>query len=122
MNNIKTLRVELGERHYPIYIGSGLLGQSDLFTRHIAGKQVLVVTNDTVAPLYLEKTLAALHSSGVARRCDTVILPDGEQYNTLEVFNRIFDALLSKQFDRSVTLVALGGGVIGDMTGFAAAC
>jgi len=122
MNNIKTLRVELGERHYPIYIGSGLLGQAELFTRHIAGKQVLVVTNDTVAPLYLEKTLAALLASSAARRCDTVILPDGEQYKTLEVLNRIFDTLLSKQFDRSVTLVALGGGVIGDMTGFAAAC
>ncbi len=122
MNNIKTLRVELGERHYPIYIGSGLLGQSELFTRHIAGKQVLVVTNDTVAPLYLEKTLATLRGASAVRRYDTVILPDGEQYKTLEVLNRIFDSLLSKQFDRSVTLVALGGGVIGDMTGFAAAC
>ncbi len=122
MNNIKTLRVELGERHYPIYIGSELLGQPELFTRHIAGKQVLVVTNDTVAPLYLEKTLAVLRSTNKVRRCEAVILPDGEQYKTLEVLNRIFDALLSKQFDRSVTLVALGGGVVGDMTGFAAAC
>ena len=69
MNNIKTLRVELGERHYPIYIGSGLLGQSDLFTRHIAGKQVLVVTNDTVAPLYLEKTLATLRGASAAWHC-----------------------------------------------------
>lgn len=123
---MKTLSVELGSlqegRHYPIYIGSGLLGQADLFTRHIAGKQVLVVTNDTVAPLYLEKTLVTLHGLNVARRCDTVILPDGEQHKTLEVLNRIFDALLSKQCDRGVTLVALGGGVIGDMTGFAAAC
>ena len=123
---MKTLSVELGSlqegRHYPIYIGSGLLGQADLFTRHIVGKQVLVVTNDTVAPLYLEKTLATLHGLNVARRCDTVILPDGEQHKTLEVLNRIFDALLSKQCDRGVTLVALGGGVIGDMTGFAAAC
>ncbi len=123
---MKILGVELGPlkegRSYPIYIGSGVLGQADLFARHIAGKQVLVVTNDTVAPLYLEKTLAALRSTHHARRCDTVILPDGEQHKTLEVLNRIFDALLSKQFDRSVTLVALGGGVIGDMTGFAAAC
>ncbi len=126
MTNMKTVRVELGSlqegRSYPIYIGSGLLGQSELFTRHIAGKQVLVVTNDTVAPLYLEKTLTALRGSDQVRRCDAVILPDGEQYKTLEVLNHIFDALLSKKFDRSVTLVALGGGVIGDMTGFAAAC
>ena len=125
-NIINTLRVELGplqeQRSYPIYIGSGLLGQAELLARHIAGKQVLVVTNDTVAPLYLEKMLTALHGPGHVRHCEAVILPDGEQYKTLEVLNRIFDALLGKQFDRSVTLVALGGGVVGDMTGFAAAC
>ena len=123
---MKTLNVELGPlpegRSYPIYIGSGLLGQSELFVRHIAGKHVLIVTNDTVAPLYLEKTVAALQDLNHTRRCEVVILPDGEQYKTWEVLNRIFDTLLSKKCDRSVTLVALGGGVIGDMAGFAAAC
>ncbi|MEQ6340175.1 MAG: 3-dehydroquinate synthase [Gammaproteobacteria bacterium] len=115
---MKTLHVELGPRSYPIHIGSGLLGRAELLKPFIAGKQVMVVTNETVAPLYLDKTLAAL--SGY--QCESVILPDGEQYKTLEVLNRIFDALLRKHLDRRVTLVALGGGVIGDMTGFAAAC
>ncbi|MDX1251315.1 MAG: 3-dehydroquinate synthase [Gammaproteobacteria bacterium] len=115
---MKTLRVELGERSYPIYIGRGLLERSELYKPHIRGKQVMIVTNDTVAPLYLDQVRAALS----AWRCEAVILPDGEQYKTLEVLNRIFDALLEKQFDRRVTLVALGGGVIGDMAGFAAAC
>ncbi|MBI2779038.1 MAG: 3-dehydroquinate synthase [Gammaproteobacteria bacterium] len=115
---MKTLHVELGPRSYPIHIGSGLLGRADLLKPYIAGKQVMVVTNETVAPLYLDKTLAAL--SGY--QCESVILPDGEQYKTLDVLNRIFDALLRKHLDRRVTLVALGGGVIGDMTGFAAAC
>lgn len=118
MNNMKTLRVELGERGYPIFIGSGLLERAELFMPYIAGKQVLVVTNNTVAPLYLAKTLAVLKGY----RCEVVTLPDGEQYKTLEVLNRIFDALLGQQFDRGVTLLALGGGVIGDMAGFAAAC
>ncbi len=115
---MKTLHVELGPRSYPIHIGSGLLGRADLLKPCITGKQVMVVTNETVAPLYLNKVLATL--SGY--QCESVILPDGEQYKTLEVLNRIFDALLRKHLDRRVTLVALGGGVIGDMTGFAAAC
>lgn len=126
MTNIKTLSVDLGPlqggRSYPIYIGSGLLGHAELLGRHIAGKQVVVVTNDIVAPLYLEKILGTVRSLAHIQRCETVILPDGEQYKTLEVLNRIFDVLLDKHFDRGVTLVALGGGVIGDMTGFAAAC
>ncbi len=115
---MKTLHVELGPRSYPIHIGSGLLGRADLLKPCIAGKQVMVVTNETVAPLYLDKTLAALSDY----QCESVILPDGEQYKTLDVLNHIFDALLRKHLDRRVTLVALGGGVIGDMTGFAAAC
>lgn len=115
---MNTLYVELGERSYPIYIGSGLLGRSDLVIPHIVGQQVMIVTNDTVAPLYLEQVQATFADYN----CETVILPDGEQYKTLEVVNRIFDALLTKHFDRHCTLVALGGGVVGDMTGFAAAC
>jgi len=114
----KILNVELGERAYPIYIGRGLLAQAALVRPHVAGRQVLIVTNETVAPLYLAEARALFDGY----QCETAILPDGEQYKTLEVLNLIFDALLKKRCDRRVTLVALGGGVIGDMTGFAAAC
>lgn len=115
---MKTLHVDLGARSYPIYIGPGLLGRAELVAPFVAGTQVLVVTNETVAPLYLERTLAAF----AGFQTEVVVLPDGEQYKTLEVVNRIFDALLANRFDRKCTLVALGGGVVGDMTGFAAAC
>ncbi len=116
--NMKTLRVELGERSYPIYIGSGLLSQSELITRHIKSKQVVVVTNETIAPLYLEAVLKSLTGYIV----ETVILPDGEQFKTLDFVSQIFDKLLSCKFSRNATLIALGGGVVGDMGGFAAAC
>jgi 3-dehydroquinate synthase len=112
-----TLRVELAERSYPIYIGKGLIREATLFAAHIPGRQVLVVTNETIAPLYLGSTLQALG----AFRAEPVILPDGEQYKTLEVLGRIYDRLLARRFDRQTTLIALGGGVIGDITGFAAA-
>ncbi|MBK8183875.1 MAG: 3-dehydroquinate synthase [Candidatus Competibacteraceae bacterium] len=115
---MKTLYVELGDRRYPIYIGPALLDQGDLLRGHIAGRQVLVVSNETVAPLYLERVRAAL--GGFMH--ETLVLPDGEQYKTLAVLDQIFTALLSHRFDRNCTLVALGGGVIGDMVGFAAAC
>lgn len=114
---MKTLPLDLGERSYPIYIGAGLLGQADLLNKHIAGSRVAIVTNETVAPLYLAKVRA--HVS--ALQPVEVILPDGEQYKTLEVLNRIFDALLAARCDRRTTVIALGGGVIGDMAGFAAA-
>lgn len=115
---MKELPVELGERRYPIYIGSNLLSQSTLLTQHIKAKQVLVVTNTTVAPLYLATVLQSLSGYCV----ETVILPDGEQYKTLEYVTQIFDKLLANKFSRNATLIALGGGVIGDMGGFAAAC
>ncbi len=115
---MKTLHVELGDRRYPIYIGPGLLGRAELLQPHLVGRQVLVVSNDTVAPLYLERARAAL----TGLRCATVILPDGEQYKTLETLNTVFTALLTQRFDRQCTIIALGGGVIGDMAGFAAAC
>lgn len=114
---MQTLTVELGDRSYPIYIGAGLLKQRELLTRHIPGRSAMVVTNTTVAPLYLggiEHTLANL-------RHDHVILPDGEQHKTLETLDTIFSALLEGRYDRNTTLIALGGGVIGDITGFAAA-
>lgn len=115
---MRTLTVDLGERAYPIYIGTALIGDAELYRRHIVGRQVMVVSNETVAPLYLNKVLAAL---GGGYRVETVILPDGEQYKTLDILNHIYDALLTARFDRRCTLIALGGGVIGDMTGFAAA-
>ncbi len=115
---MQTLTVDLGDRSYPILIGPGLLRQPDAWRACIPGRQVLVVSNETVAPLYLEATLRALAGLQV----ETVVLPDGEQYKTLAALNQVFDRLLRARFDRGCTLLALGGGVIGDMTGFAAAC
>lgn len=115
---MKQLRVELGDRSYPIYIGEKLLQDRQLIGQYIAGRQVMIVTNETVAPLYLDTLSSALDGFEL----EVVILPDGEQFKTLEVLNQIFDALLGSHYDRTSTLVALGGGVIGDMAGFAAAC
>jgi 3-dehydroquinate synthase len=115
---MKKLVVELGDRSYPIYIGSGLLNQSELYAQHIKARQVVVVTNTTIAPLYLDKILNNLLGFDV----ETVILPDGEQFKTVETVTHIFDKLLVSKFSRNSTLIALGGGVIGDMGGFAAAC
>jgi 3-dehydroquinate synthase len=112
------LTVELGKRSYPIYIGQNLLGQAELVAPLVLGRQVMIVSNETVAPLYLATAQAAFADF----QTTSVILPDGERYKTLEVLNQIFDQLLQQRFDRRCTLVALGGGVIGDMTGFAAAC
>ncbi len=114
---MQTLQVDLGERSYPILIGSGLLGRAELVKPYVRGSQVMIVSNETVAPLYLDKVQQAFADY----RTEAVILPDGEQYKTLEVCNQIYSALLEKRFDRRCTLVALGGGVVGDMTGFAAA-
>jgi 3-dehydroquinate synthase len=113
----KTLDVDLGERSYPIYIGAGLLSQSALYQPHIRGRQIMIVSNETVAPLYLDKVRDALCGYQV----EQVILPDGEEFKSLEILNRIFDALLANRFNRNCCLVALGGGVVGDMAGFAAA-
>lgn len=113
-----TLNVALGARSYPIYIGAGLLSDPGCYRPHVRGSQVMLVTNETVAPLYLEQTRAAL----AGLRVHTVVLPDGEVYKTQDALNRIYDALLAERFSRDCTLVALGGGVIGDMAGFAAAC
>lgn len=115
--HVDTLQVELGERSYPIHIGEQLFDDATLLRPHIRSRQVCIVTNSTVAPLYLSRLQAALAD------CDLlpVILPDGEEYKTLDVLTQIFDALLERNFSRSCTLIALGGGVVGDMTGFAAA-
>lgn len=114
-----TLHVDLGERSYPIYIGRDLLNDPGLLGQHLPGSQVVIVSNDTVAPLYMERLRAAM---GDHDRVTEVILPDGEQYKTLDTLGRIFDQLLADRHNRTTCLVALGGGVVGDITGFAAAC
>ena len=114
---MKTLTVNLGERSYPIYIGHGLLGQKDLVGRHVAAESVMVVSNNTVAPLYL----AELKLNLAGFRQTEVILPDGEQFKNLETLNTVYTALLRHKHTRNTTLIALGGGVVGDITGFAAA-
>ncbi len=115
-----SLNVELGDRSYPIAIGRGLLDDSSLLNRHIGGSgKVAIVTNTTVAPLYLDKIAGPLRAAG--REVVPIILRDGEEYKTWESLNEVFDALLANKCDRKTTLVALGGGVVGDMTGFAAA-
>ncbi len=120
---MKKIIVELGERSYPIYAGDDLLGKEDLFSENIRSKQVMVVSNTTVAPLYLEKVMQSLQAMALRDvDVESVILPDGEQYKTLDAVNEIITALLEKRFSRNSCLVALGGGVVGDITGFAAAC
>jgi len=114
---LEMLTVDLGERSYPIMIGSGILRQPVLMP-YIHGNSVMVVTNETVAPLYLQQLMTTLE--GV--KSDAVVLPDGEQFKNLATVNLIFDELLSARHDRTTTLIALGGGVVGDMAGFAAAC
>ncbi|MFP1916838.1 3-dehydroquinate synthase [Lonsdalea quercina] len=112
--------VTLGERSYPITIAAGLFSNADSFLPLKAGDQVMLVTNDTLAPLYLNAVRIVLENVGV--RVDQVILPDGEKYKSLTILDQVFSALLEKPHGRDTTLVALGGGVIGDLTGFAAAC
>ena len=114
---MQTLNLDLGDRSYPIYIGQGLLQQAGLLTEHVQGKSAVTVSNQTIAPLYLEPVNAALSSY----KHSAVILPDGEAYKNLETLNQIYTHLLEAKADRKTTLIALGGGVVGDMTGFAAA-
>lgn len=113
--------VDLGNRSYPIYIGSGLLDQPELLQRHIHGKRVLVVTNDRVGPLYLDKVTDALTRGNPNVSVESVSLPDGEKYKNMETLMKVFDKAIESRLDRRCTFVALGGGVIGDMCGFAAA-
>ena len=117
--NIETLQVDLGSRSYPIYIGENLLGRADLFTGALAQPNVAVITNFTVAPLYLDPLLEGLNSAGV--KALPIVLKDGEQYKNGETLNEIYDALLKNRCERKTALIALGGGVIGDLTGYAAA-
>lgn len=113
---METITVSLGQRSYPIHIGSGLLDDTQLLSDGINAKQLLVVSNETVAPLYMEQFVASLPGASAQ-----LILPDGEQYKTIDTFNKIIDELIDRRFHRDAALIALGGGVIGDVTGFAAA-
>ncbi|GAB4847558.1 hypothetical protein Ancab_026619 [Ancistrocladus abbreviatus] len=113
--------VDLGNRSYPIYIGSGLLDEPDLLQRHVHGKRVLVVTNTKIAPLYLDIVVQALTRDNPRVSVENVILPDGEQYKDMDTLMKVFDKAIESRLDRRSTFIALGGGVIGDMCGFAAA-
>ena len=113
-----TLTVELGDRSYPIIIGRGLLGGAFDFGEHVQGNDCLVVSNDKVAPLYLDK----LRGNLVGRNIDSIALPDGEAFKTMATMQSILDRLVESGANRDVTLIALGGGVVGDIAGFAAAC
>jgi 3-dehydroquinate synthase len=117
---METLNVALAERAYPIRIGRGILGQCELLLPYLRQRKVAVVTNTTVAPLYLAAVATPLRAAGVD--VIEIILPDGEQYKDWQTLNTIFDTLLERRCERATTLIALGGGVVGDMTGFAAAC
>lgn len=116
---MQTLNVALAKRSYPIHIGRGLLTDASLILPHLKRKHVAIVTNTTVAPLYLAQLTDTLQAAGV--QVIPIILPDGEAYKNSDTLNRIYDALLQNRCERSTTLIALGGGVIGDLTGYAAA-
>jgi len=116
---MQTLSVALGDRSYPIHVGRGLLERGDLVVPHLTQKRVAVVSNETVAPLYLARFIQALKRGGV--EAFSIVIPDGEQFKNWDTLNTIFDQLLTARSDRGTTLIALGGGVVGDITGFAAA-
>ncbi len=115
---MQRLSIDLGARSYPILIGPGLLGDGDVLSEVVPARDVMVVTNDVVAPLYLARLVRALGD----RRVETALLPDGERYKTLETMGRVLDALVAARMNRDACVLALGGGVIGDVAGFAAAC
>ena len=117
---MESLTVSLADRSYSIHIGPGVLSQSDLLLPHLTSAKVVIVSNTTVAPLYADAVSASLRDAGV--ESSRILLPDGEQFKNWETLNSVFDFLLEKRCDRSTTLIALGGGVVGDLTGFAAAC
>jgi shikimate kinase/3-dehydroquinate synthase len=118
-SNAKLLKVDLGDRSYPIAIGHSLLTSRELLSKHVPGHQVVIVTNTVVAPIYLSQLEGDLRAIG--KKVSSIILPDGEEYKTWASLMLVFDALLEEKCDRHITLLALGGGVIGDLTGFAAA-
>jgi 3-dehydroquinate synthase len=115
---VLTLQVSLGERSYPILIGQSLLGDAGLLGSLLPARDLLLVSNTTVAPLYAERVRASLSD----RRIEDVRLPDGEQFKNLEYVARVLDALVANRYGRDSIVLALGGGVVGDLAGFASAC
>ena len=115
---MKTLEISLGDRSYPIYIGSGLLSKADLLIPHIHGKQVFIISNEIVAPLYLSQLVETL---GDTYDVASFILPDGEQTKSLSQVESVFSGMLKVPCDRTATIITLGGGVVGDLAGFCAA-
>lgn len=116
---METVRVGLGERAYTVHIGAGALDDARLYAPHVAGRRVAVITNEVVAPHYLERLVRALRQAGA--QPETIVLPDGEQTKDWPTLERVFERLLAGRFGRDAIVVALGGGVIGDLAGFAAA-
>ena len=116
---MRTLTVNIKDQPYPIHIGPGLLDRADLITPHLAQNRAVIVTNSTVAPLYAERLQKSLTTAGVENF--SIVLPDGEIHKNWQTLNLIYDQLIEKRCERKTTLIALGGGVVGDMTGFAAA-
>lgn len=116
---METITVALAERSYPIYIGARILDDANLYLPHLAQKKAAIITNEAIAPLYLERVANALRSAGV--EIVPVVVPDGEKHKNWRTLNIIFDALLSNRCERKSTVIALGGGVVGDLAGFAAA-
>jgi 3-dehydroquinate synthase len=117
-NMTEMLEVNLGDRRYPIVIGPDVLGRQELLLPHVAGNQVCVITDETVAPLYLDRVRAALSA---IRQVDAIVIPDGESRKTIATYSSIIDDLMRLRHNRTTTLLALGGGVVGDITGFVAA-
>ena len=116
---MKTLNIDLGHHQYPIHIGPGILSDATLLAPHIHGRQVFIISNEVVAPLYLDRLLETL---GDGYQISSYILPDGEQSKSLTQVEAVFTEMLSFPFDRSATVIALGGGVVGDLSGFCASC
>src|SRR5580704_19097577 len=115
---VQTLTVNLGDRSYPILIGPGLLRSRELLAEHTSGRDAVLISNTVVAPLYAETLKRSLQGQRVVE----VILPDGEQHKTLATASRVFDVMIANRFGRDAVVVALGGGVVGDLAGFVAAC
>lgn len=119
---MQTLTVNLAERSYPIHLGTGLLTQAELILPHLTGKQVLIITNPKLAELYLPQLIASLGAARPELKLLSYTMPDGEEHKNLAELEKVWNLLLSEKFSRNATLIALGGGVVGDLTGFAAAC
>ena len=119
---VQTLSVGLGERSYSIVIGAGLIDSAELLAQHVPHRDVLVVTNTVVGPLYAQRLEATLTRGLPGRRVVRAVLPDGEQHKSLESAGRLFDVLIGNRFGRDAAVLALGGGVVGDIAGFVAAC